>query len=76
MLDYAAITDLPSAPPGPLYRWPGLKVPVGCDINSKVMSIYTVDFIFDSLVFRLLSWAIIYMGLDQNIDQGYQRHGP
>jgi hypothetical protein len=59
MLDYAAISDLSPAPPGPLYRWPGLRVPVGCDTNSKVMPIYIVDSIIKSLVFWLLSWAII-----------------
>jgi hypothetical protein len=47
----------PSAPPGPLYRWPGLRVPVKCDTNSKIMSVYIVVFIFDSLIIRLLSWA-------------------
>jgi hypothetical protein len=40
------------------------------------MSVYIVVSIFDSIVLRLLSWVIIFMGLNPNINQGYQCHGP
>jgi hypothetical protein len=60
--------DLRPAPPGPLYRWPGLRVLVGCDTNSWAMSVYIVVSIFDSIVIWLLSWAIIFMGLNPNIN--------
>jgi hypothetical protein len=51
------------------YRWPGLRVLIGCDTNSKIMLVYIVVFVFDSLILWLLSWAIIFMGLDPNTNQ-------
>jgi hypothetical protein len=60
----------------PLYRWPGPEVLVRSYTNSPCYGGLHVVSLFEYSIYRLLSWTYILMGLNPNISQGYQRHGP
>jgi hypothetical protein len=62
-------------PLGPFYR-PGLEVLVGFNTNLLTMTVYIIVSLFEYTILWLLSWAIIFVGLNSNIYQGYQCHGP
>jgi hypothetical protein len=60
----------------PIYRWLGLKVPVGFYTDSPCYGgLHNVS-LFEYNIHRLLLWAFISMDLNPNISQGYQCHGP
>jgi hypothetical protein len=59
----------------PLYRWPGLEVPVGYYTNSPCYGSLHIISLFEYNICRLLSWTYIPMGLNPNISRGYQCHG-
>jgi hypothetical protein len=60
----------------PLYRWPGLRILVRFNTNSSLMAVYIEVSLFEYIILRLLTWAIISVGLNPIIHQGYQCHGP
>jgi hypothetical protein len=60
----------------PTYRWPGLEVLVGFYTDSPHMVVYILFPYLNTTYIDFYSWAFIPMGLNLNLSQGYQCHGP
>jgi hypothetical protein len=51
----------------PIYRWPGLKEPIGFYTDSPYKAVYILVSMFKYNILILLYWAYISMGLYLNI---------
>jgi hypothetical protein len=65
----------PTAPPGPFYRWLGIRVLVGCDTILESTSI-TIEFPYSNSSFVGSFLGHNLRGLNTNMNEGYQYHGP